>query len=227
MHRARWVLAVALVVSGCASAQRFVPASSVERAAGDASAAVVDRGGVTIVADAEAWNADPVHLPRVMTPMYVRIRNDSDREIAIRYQDFRLESDLGRTLSPMPPIAIDRAGPLRTAVGPVPSSQGFRLAPYYRDLFGEDTDYWTGGFLFDPYYYDRYAEWQPALPTEAMVERALPEGVLEPGGWVAGFVYFDRVEDDARRVTLHVAVDLPQGEERVATIEIPFVGVAI
>lgn len=217
---------IAIVLLGCASAQRFVPASGVPRSAGDPSAALVAGGGITIVADAEAWEAAPATLRALMTPILVRIRNDSDRAIGVRYQDFRLETELGRTLQPIPPLALDRARPLRTGAVPDPAGRGFRFAPYYRDLFGDGIDYWTGGFAFDPYYYDRYATWRPALPTPAMVARALPEGVLEPGGWVEGFVYFERVEPEARRVTLHVVLDLPQGEERVATIDIPFIDAA-
>ncbi len=224
MRRRLVVLAVCLL--GCAGSQRFLPASSVRRAAGDPGAAVVDHAGVTLVADAAAWDASPPDLERLMTPIWVRIRNDSDREIGVRYQDFRLDTSLGRTLRPIPPIAIDRARPLRSAAAPAPRGQRFRLAPYYRDVLGEDTDYWTGGFIFDPYYYDRYAAWRPELPTEPMVERALPEGVIEPGGWVDGFLYFDAIEPEARSVTLHVDVELPQGEERVATMDVPFVGVA-
>ncbi|MCZ7682178.1 MAG: hypothetical protein M5U28_26660 [Sandaracinaceae bacterium] len=49
-----------------------------------------------------------------------------------------------------------------------------------------------------------------------------PRGVVEAGGWVGGFLYFDAVEVEARAVTLRVHVDLPQREERVATIDIAF-----
>lgn len=216
------VLLLAAAGLGCAGGQRLVPAAGVTRSSVDPGAAVVDRGGVTIAAHADAWRGVPDDLDRVMTPIYVRVRNDSDREIAIRYHDFRLESDLGRTLSPLPPIALDRSRPLRTGAAPVLDGSRFRFAPYYRDLFGDDTDYWTGGFAFDPYYYDRYDAWPPALPSSSMVERALPEGVIEAGGWVAGFLYFDAVEVEARAVTLRVHIDLPQREERVATIAILF-----
>ncbi len=216
------VVLLAACALACAGGHRLVPAPGVTRSSVRPGAAVADRGGVTLVADADAWRGAPEELARLMTPIYVRVRNDSDREIAIRYHDFRLESDLGRTLSPLPPIALDRSGPLRTGAAPVLEGSGFRFAPYYRDLFGDDTDYWTGGFAFDPYYYDRYGAWPPALPTSSMVERALPEGVVEAGGWVAGFLYFDAVEVEARAVTLRVHVDLPQREERVATIDIAF-----
>lgn len=217
------LVTAALALAGCAGPQRFIPAVEVERASGDPSAAVVNRSGVTVVADADEWDAYPPDLQRVMTPVYVRIMNDGDREVAVRYQDFRLVTDRGRELTPVPPLASDRLG--RVAVLPQPEARGFRWAPYYRDLFGDDMDYWTGGFAFDPYYYDRYSTWRSDLPTTPMVERALPEGVLEPGGWVTGYLYFPKVENGARRVTLHVELASPEGEAEVASIAIPFLGV--
>lgn len=207
----------------CAAPQRFIPASDVERSSNDPSAGVVTRGGVTIVADAEGWSGDPATLPRLMTPIHVRILNQSDRALAVRYQTFVLKSDTGRELRPMPPIALDRTGPVRTRRPPEPDARAFHFAPYYRDVFGEEVEYWTGGFAFDPYFYDGYATWHASLPTEAMIERALPEGVLGTGGWVSGFLYFERVDPETARLTLHVDLDLPQGEERVATIDIAFV----
>lgn len=220
MSAARLVtLGVLGALTACAAPQRFVPASQMERASGDPSAAVVNRSGLTVVADADEWDAYPVSLPAIMTPVYVRIMNDSDREIAIRYKDFHLVTDTGRRLLPLPPLAAE--GRNRAASLPQLDARGFHWAPYYRDLFGDDLDYWTGGFAFDPYYYDNYSRWRSDLPTTPMVERALPEGVLEPGGFVAGYLYFPR-PGPAREVTLRVDLTPPEGSPEVAEIEIPF-----
>ena len=35
-----------------------------------------------------------------------------------------------------------------------------------------------------------------------MRERAIPEGVIQPGGQVSGFLYFRRIPQDIERVTL-------------------------
>ncbi len=212
------VLALVLAL-GCAAPQRFVPASQVERASGDPTAAVVNRAGLTVVANADDWDGYPSNLPALMTPVYVRILNDSDRPIAIRYQDFHLATDAGRRLTPVPPLGSDRIN--RVAVLPQVQARGFHWAPYYRDLFGEDLDYWTGAFAFDPGFYDRYLEWRPDLPTAPMVEGALPEGVLEPGGTIAGYLYFPQA-GNVCRVTLEVDLAAPGGGHRVADIAIPF-----
>ena len=228
--RTRWSRIAMLVGSlhtgglvGCVAPQRFLPASDVERSAGDPSAGVASRGGVTLVADAEPWKGDPATLSQVMTPIHVRLLNHSDRDLAVRYQTFVLHSDTGRELRPMPPIRGGASKDARALRAPKPDAHGFHFAPYYRDALGEQVRYWTGGFAFDPYFYEGHAAWRPRLPTDAMVRRALPEGVLEPGGWVSGFLYFARVDPEARRLTLHVDLDLPQGEERIATIEIAFI----
>jgi len=222
MSRSVWCVIASMSVA-CAAPARFLPASDVERSSRDPSAGVVTRGGVTLVADADRWSGHPATLRQLVTPIHVRILNQSDRDLAVRYQTFVLTSDTGRELRPMPPIALDRSGPVRARRAPAPDASAFHYAPYYRDVFGEEVDYWTGGFAFDPYFYDGYAAWSPSLPTEAMIERALPEGVIGTGGWVSGFVYFERLDPEAKRVTLHVDLDLPQGEERVATIDIAFV----
>jgi hypothetical protein len=51
------------------------------------------------------------------------------------------------------------------------------------------------------------------LPSREMLALALPEGVLEPGQRVAGFVYFERVPRDVSVVRLTAPlVDARSGE---------------
>jgi hypothetical protein len=245
------LLAAASMALGCTKTTRLRPASGVERAASSPTAAVVSRGGLRLIADTEAWDAYPEDLEQVMTPILVRLLNDSDREVALRYPSFRLVTGSGQELRPMPPVQVTTRGEgrrnplsafgfagLRAPVwiapdGPRQRARGeregerhgaaFHFAPYYRDLWGDGPRYWEHGFDFDPYYYDRYGQWRADLPTEAMVRRALPEGVLEPGGWISGFLYFEKIA--ATRVVLHADIELPLGEERVASMEIAFVDV--
>jgi putative addiction module killer protein len=43
-------------------------------------------------------------------------------------------------------------------------------------------------------YFERnYGQWPRDLPSEEMISEALPEGVIEGGGRVSGFLYFQRV----------------------------------
>jgi hypothetical protein len=59
------------------------------------------------------------------------------------------------------------------------------------------------------------------LPTSDMLQRALPEGVLAPGGRISGFVYFDHVLDVVH-VTF-VAHLIEVGGDELGMIGIPFV----
>jgi hypothetical protein len=55
-----------------------------------------------------------------------------------------------------------------------------------------------------------------------MIVKALPEGVLEPGGRVTGFVYFEEVEDVPRVRFVAQLVNASTGA-RFGTLTIPFV----
>ena len=69
------------------------------------------------------------------------------------------------------------------------------MAPYYSAVYS------TMG-VYDPYYYDAYETYYADidLPTPEMLQHALPEGVVDPGGSVTGFIYFEDVSDDVPRV---------------------------
>lgn len=55
-----------------------------------------------------------------------------------------------------------------------------------------------------------------------MLRKGLPEGVLEPGGRVTGFLYFEGIGPDVDRVRL--LADFPDAvtDERVTRLGIPF-----
>ena len=62
---------------------------------------------------------------------------------------------------------------------------------------------------------------QFALPTPEMLERALPEGVLEPGRTTSGFLYFERAPAAPARLELTaLVVDALSGEPR-GTVVVP------
>ena len=80
--------------------------------------------------------------------------------------------------------------PARSACHPGSSGSGFFVAPgaarFYRGVLP-----WHGAFPYDPVYYNRwYGAWPSSLPNEELLRQGLPEGVLQPGGRVAGFLYF-------------------------------------
>jgi len=56
-----------------------------------------------------------------------------------------------------------------------------------------------------------------------MIQRALPEGVIEPGGHAMGFIYFQQLDRDAGTLTLTFDVVDGRSGASPGTIRIPFV----
>lgn len=83
----------------------------------------------------------------------------------------------------------------------------FYAYPYYRPWFGPAYPYWGAPFAYPPSYYDFVWQWGPNAypspePPDSVTQRGLPEGVLQPGGHVEGFLYFQHAHADASRLTL-------------------------
>jgi hypothetical protein len=100
----------------------------------------------------------------------------------------------------------------------------FYVAPYFGWLYPGFGPWPYGTWAYDPFYYDRwYGYWPPALPSQDMLEEALPEGAVADGGSVSGYVYFQMPEGSERRVDFEMAlVDAKTGQQ-FGTVRIPFV----
>lgn len=63
-------------------------------------------------------------------------------------------------------------------------------------------------FDWDPLYYGNYgSSWaRIPLPSQKMINEALPEGVLNHNGELEGFLYFQPVDPDDRQVTFRAAL---------------------
>jgi hypothetical protein len=60
------------------------------------------------------------------------------------------------------------------------------------------------------------------LPTKDMLEQALPEGTLENGGTVAGFIYFQSIGKREQQVTLQAQLVDARTGESFGRLSIPF-----
>lgn len=181
--------------------------------------------GVEVTAAVEEWRGEPTRLTEVV-PVLVTVDNGSGESIRLRYEDFALRSPSGERFVALPPFDIDarQAEPIRYAY----PYDGFYVAPHLRSFFPYMSPY-HGHFLHDRAffhsYHPRFVRYE--LPTADMVQKALPEGVLEPGGKVTGFLYFDEdVEDEdlveeLERVTFEADLADAVTAAHVATIEIP------
>jgi hypothetical protein len=211
---------------GCAHREGLVPAPQATVIPGQPTVAYDQRSGVEVLINGDAWRSNPRDLDKVMTPVRVTIQNRSDTPIRVSYKAFALETPANVRMNPLPPFSMRTAGPARTAIVADPAFDYDRFylpsfyAPYYPTMRT-----WASAFPYDPGFYDRgFVEWRVELPTEDMLRMALPEGVIDPGGSLSGFLYFPDVPPKERGVfTLHADFPKEQGGHSLASVQIPLV----
>lgn len=227
--RRRLLAAAAMLVAAltaCAG-QELRPAAEATPAALRGEAAVATDAGVQMAASTGAWQARPFDLETEMTPVLVEILNQSGRPLRVAYEAFQFNSQADGSYAALPPHSI-QAEVVRPVPGgrPYYSYMGFGGAPYLRGYY-PGLGIYSGPFAFSDRYYGTYAPlWSGyqsiELPTPDMLERALPEGVVEPGGRVGGFLYFQRIKGSGPFAFNADLVDARTGE-RFGGIAIPFV----
>ena len=210
---------------GCArTVAELTPAPGATRVSGPGEGAAATVAGVQVVARSKAWHWDPADLDAKVTPILVEFQNNGDRPVIVRYNHISLMDDAGNRFNVMPPYDID--GTLSeafTVSNPYYGFNRFAVAPYLSRWYPRFSRY-DGAFAYDPAYYRPYYTryLNVALPTPEMVHRALPEGVISPGGRAAGFVYFEAFRRGAKTLTLNVdIVDAVSGTV-LGTAQIPF-----
>ncbi len=215
---------IAVGPAGCATT--LVPAPGAHRVASVGYAAEAEQAGVHVVASAGAWRGFPSDLDDIVEPMLVTITNDSGRSLEIRYEHFDLLTPGGVIFAALPPFQI--TGVTFEPIYPTGGSAmgfGFSVAPYlspwypgwtvYGGPFPFHSGYYTG-------YYGIYSSYERiTLPTGDMIQKALPEGVLEPGGRITGFLYFEQVTDVSRVAFVTRLVEV--GGQPFGQIQIPFI----
>jgi hypothetical protein len=222
------IVAFAVLVAGCGG-PRLRPAPGAETVPDRKAMARAEIDGVFAWVDGDAWRGYPRDLGEVVTPLWVHLENRSDRRVRVAYESFALQAGSFRrqALSPFamgPPGEQGANTERRRVAHPRFYSHRYRVASPYRDFYGPQVglDWWDDPWPYDEPYYNAYYDWTADLPTRDMLQKALPEGVLEPGGGVSGFVYFQSVRGTDRvRFELEV-LDAETGEA-VGQVAIPFV----
>lgn len=85
---------------------------------------------------------------------------------------------------------------------------GFRFYGGLRGFYGPGVLYWGGPLFYPPWYDDWVIGWGAVFyawprPSYDVLSNGLPEGVLEPGAQVSGFLYFKRAtRPDVHRLDL-------------------------
>ncbi|MBN1210693.1 MAG: hypothetical protein JXB05_37945 [Myxococcaceae bacterium] len=224
-----------VIVVGCIPEAQLQPRPDARALAGDTSAAVAEAAGVRLVADGASWDAHPRNLERRLTPVEIRVENHSGRPLSIRYAHFDLVGGTNFQYAALSPLVLDEASDrqplcvsgytpgywgLHLSWGPsrrwrtYPWAQPWGPGPYYDPFYGP---------YYDPFYGPPYStRCEEPLPTQDMLELALPEGTLGNGGTVRGFLYFQGVADRERQVSLQARlVDANTGEP-FGELSIPF-----
>jgi hypothetical protein len=214
-------------VGACATEPALLPASGHASAIGRRSLAVESRSGVTVTADGSVWDSSPKKLATEVTPVWVTLQNATGRPLRVQYDEFTLRGASGAIYIALAPYALRAAEP--SPVLEVPNGGYFDkfqvaayLAPFYPWL-----PVWNGPLPYGPSIYS--VAWRPSLPTASMVDRALPEGVLESSGTASGFLYFQKVGAREHEATFVAGLQEPTGPlqppHQLAWIDIPFLRV--
>jgi hypothetical protein len=204
---------------GC-GATALVPAPSAKVISGAPKAAFQEAAGVGCSADAGAWPERAPKPPDSVVPVKVRVRNQSGKAIRLLAEDFVLVGKSGQKYRPIPVLPLDAENLPR--LNPVYASVNFYVAPRFRSAY-PTLEPWRAGLERDQALYDRqFDRWGKRRPTLEMIRMALPEGVLEDGGLISGFLFFESPLDDEDRVTFQADFAPGDGSGTVASIEIPF-----
>jgi hypothetical protein len=231
--------AAALLLSSCV-VPVLVPAGVTARA-GERRVAYAEVAGVRVWADG-VWAGSPADLPEVLTPVFVTLENHSGHPVRLAYEDFTLLAPSGVRYAALPPFSL--GGPLGDASPRRPSVQlvdfhpaapaapppppgrrrhvhGFLVAPHHRHVV-IGVPLWPGPWVFSgPYYARWWSQWPSSLPSEDMLQRALPEGALSDGGAVSGVVYFQSVRREPA-VQLELALHDASSGAALGVVSLPF-----
>ncbi len=219
------------LVAGCAAETKLRPTPEAGVLQGNKSSAITEQQGVRLTADGSAWRGSPSDLERRVTPVYVRLENQGQRPLRLQYEDFALVGQESRfRYSALPPLSLRRATSSRDAEAPAsirPAAHRGRVwvgggSPYgpWRGWGPRGYGPWGSPF-YDPYFLGP-TYYEPPLPTEDMLNDALPEGTLEPGGTMAGFLYFQGVAHRESAVTLQLRLVDAETGEPFGSLGIPF-----
>lgn len=231
-----WVLIS--VVTSCAVEPQLLPDKTTQRSEGPAAASL---SGVHVRVDGDAWRGEPARLPEVVTPVKVTIENSSGRPMRIAYLDLSLDGKKHYRALPLVshdvPLSVRQNAPaLRLVVNepvapeapadpqrPKPrfQSKGFFVAQFYKKQYPAYEPWPRSINTRSPTESISNALLAANLPSADMVADGLPEGVLESGGMVSGYLFFDRVEPKETRVNFNLRLTDPDSTEQFGQITIP------
>lgn len=206
------------------------PASSADQPPGRSHTAIAQVDGVRAVVESSSWPADP-SVEAKLTPLHVRIENNSGAPILLLYRKFALVGPEGQYYSALPPVAahvdIADAGTDSSPDPPVSNlsfhHQGFFVVPYYGYAYG-NLPVWRHQLHHDDAYNKTFHTTykQLDIPAAELKAWALPEGVIANGGSLSGYLYFEHVDSALNHVELRGDIVHAETGQTLGTLAIPF-----
>jgi hypothetical protein len=215
-----------LALQACAHEKVLEPAAGAALVPGRENVAETVQSGVTVMVSGDSWKGDPRDLGDLFTPVRVTLENHSGKALRVSYRDFSLAGASGFHYPAIAPMKA--RGTLSSRESPSTPSlrlarwehEGFYLAPQYSYAY-PGIDVWAGPFSYEPPDYG-FARWPERLPTPDMLSEALPEGAVQDGGRVAGFVYFRRVTARESAVEFELTLADASDGKSFGLVAIPF-----
>jgi len=189
----------------------------------DPDAAFRAEQGVEARLETDAWRGIPGVLPGVV-PVLLSIENSSGRSLVVRYGSFALVTCDGTRVAALPPVEVPAGTGGTGSSVPLEPEFGYddyAVAPPVGPLY-PGMGVWIGPFVFDSGYYStNFGAWPAELPTQDVVSRGIPEGVIRPGGRISGFLYFNGLPADADTVAFRFELLDAETGERFGMLEVP------
>jgi hypothetical protein len=215
------LVALSAVLGACVHNVELQPAPTAQVLPGQKDTAIAEAAGVRVIVDGAPWDGYPSDLGALVIPVRVTLENQSGAPLRIRFREFSLVTTSGFRAFALPPFHLQRPGVALSA--PCYPCAGFYVAPLYAPFYPRFTP-WPGPFDLDPFYFDTYYyQWREPLPSRDMLEKALPEGVLENGGRVTGYLYFQPLGHGLSEVRFMVELVNAETKAALGTISIPFI----
>jgi len=146
---------------------------------------------VKIKVRTNAWECCPSYLDDYVLPIYIEVKNRSPNPIELSLKDVVLVDDKGNQYNALEPKEVAEAVRGGSGVG---VSLGFAYG----------TPGWGLGWVAGgPAYYDS---------AEDVINKAFIAGRILPGAKLKGFVYFQKIPDEVRRITMRIGYRI--GERR-------------
>ncbi len=214
------VVLSAFAVGACAHEKVLQPGAGAALAPGLKNVAEAATAGVTIRVTGDSWKGDPQDLQGLFTPLRVTIRNESGKTLRVRYNDFRLSGASGSHYAAIPPEKAQQSLSVREAPSP-PSPRLARWEPLHSSYLYPDA--WAGPFGYEAPYNDQsYLNLPRRGRTQDLLSDALPEAVVQDGGRVAGFVYFQNVTRHESAVEFEMTLADASDGQAFGRVAIPF-----